>query len=282
MLGRYDIGAGLPARTYTEDSMHFSRGGLVNAPRRSFVMWFLTQYRRFGYVKQDLPYQKIADQLILRDLYEEVAQEEKIPVPDDDLAPFSIKLDNAEFDPRSRKGGQPTMSVPKPLFNDFDLDDAGIVEPGPSLIIDDAPRMSVDDALPGLALGKARPARDWGGLARSIALALLGAAVVINLWGLAALLRPDLPSPAQVFAELRALLGSPLHYNGPNDVGVFPPDRLLARQGLRGLRDRPRPGGPVRGRARGQQSGPRGIQPPRAGAPPRLPPGLVPDRPRAL
>lgn len=100
MLGRYTLGAGLPDRTYKEDFMRFFRGGQVNLPRRSHAMWFLAQYRRFGYLTQEPPYRQIADDLILTDLYREVADAEKVPVPDDDLAPFPVKLDGVEFDPK--------------------------------------------------------------------------------------------------------------------------------------------------------------------------------------
>ncbi|MFN2506851.1 MAG: hypothetical protein ABR540_22000 [Acidimicrobiales bacterium] len=37
--------------------------------------------------------------MILQDLYREVAAKEKVPIPDDDMKPFVIKLDNANFDP---------------------------------------------------------------------------------------------------------------------------------------------------------------------------------------
>ncbi len=50
LLGKYEIGAGLPAKTFAGDQMMFFRDGLVNAPRRSHVIWFLTQYQRFGLV----------------------------------------------------------------------------------------------------------------------------------------------------------------------------------------------------------------------------------------
>lgn len=101
MLGAYEIGAGLGQRTYTSDYMRFFRDGAVNAPLRSHAMWFLAQFRRFGYLKDDPPYRKIADQLVLRDLYGEVAAAEDLPVPDDDMQPFEVKLDGAEFDPRA-------------------------------------------------------------------------------------------------------------------------------------------------------------------------------------
>ena len=88
------------AKTYTDDYMTFFRGGQVNPPRRGHAIWFMTQYRRFGLLKADPPYQEIADQLFLRDMYEKVAAKEGIPVPDDDMAPFTIKLDNTTFDPK--------------------------------------------------------------------------------------------------------------------------------------------------------------------------------------
>ncbi|MGI8425351.1 MAG: CmpA/NrtA family ABC transporter substrate-binding protein [Actinomycetota bacterium] len=101
MLGKYDLGAGLGSKTYTEDYMRFFRDGKTNAPRRAHAIWFLAQYRRFGYLKQDPAYREIADRLVLSDLYQEVASAEGIAVPDDDMAPFEVKLDGVEFDPNS-------------------------------------------------------------------------------------------------------------------------------------------------------------------------------------
>lgn len=100
MLGRYDLGAGLGTKTFEADAMRFFRGGEVNLPRRSHLMWFLAQYRRFGLVADDPPYREIADRLILADLYEEVAAAESVDVPGDDMEPFAVELDGAEFDPR--------------------------------------------------------------------------------------------------------------------------------------------------------------------------------------
>ena len=99
LLGRYDIGAGIPAKTFTEDMMMYFRNGETNAPRRAHGIWFMSQYRRFGLLTQDPPYQELADSLILRDLYEEVAAKEKIAVPGDDMSPFAVKLDGVTFDP---------------------------------------------------------------------------------------------------------------------------------------------------------------------------------------
>jgi nitrate/nitrite transport system substrate-binding protein len=100
LLGNYDLGVGLPAKTYTGDQMMFFRGGKVNAPRRAHALWVFAQYQRLGLVKDAPPAQQLADQIFLRDLYEKVAADEGIDVPDDDMAPFDVALDGARFDPR--------------------------------------------------------------------------------------------------------------------------------------------------------------------------------------
>ena len=41
----------------------------------------------------------IVEALVLRELYEEVARAEGVAVPDDDMAPFTVVLDGATFDP---------------------------------------------------------------------------------------------------------------------------------------------------------------------------------------
>jgi nitrate/nitrite transport system substrate-binding protein len=100
LLGKYDLGANLGTRTFTGDQMTFYRDGLVPAPRRSYVYWWLAQYQRFGLLKEAPPYAKLADELILHDDYAAVAAAEKVPVPSDDMAPFAVKLDNVTFDPK--------------------------------------------------------------------------------------------------------------------------------------------------------------------------------------
>ncbi len=99
LSGRYRLGAGLPERTFAEDRMRFFRDGWVNAPRRAHALWFLAQYRRLGLLEEDPPYRELVDDLVLRDLYEDVAAREGIGVPDDDLSPFGTKIDGAYFDP---------------------------------------------------------------------------------------------------------------------------------------------------------------------------------------
>jgi nitrate/nitrite transport system substrate-binding protein len=100
LQGKYVIGAGLPDRSYSGDQMMFFREGLVNAPRRAHVIWFLSQYQRFGLLKETPPYTQIADELLLQDLYLSAADKAGVEVPDDDMAPFEVKLDGVTFDPR--------------------------------------------------------------------------------------------------------------------------------------------------------------------------------------
>jgi nitrate/nitrite transport system substrate-binding protein len=102
MEGRYQLGLGLQTRFYNEDRMRFFRGGQANAPRRAHALWFLAQYRRFGLLERDPPYQALVDELIAHDLYDRVANRERIDIPDDDMLGFEITLDGARFEPHPR------------------------------------------------------------------------------------------------------------------------------------------------------------------------------------
>ncbi|MEA2642762.1 MAG: nitrate/nitrite transport system substrate-binding protein, partial [Chloroflexota bacterium] len=100
LQGQYSLGCALGDTTYTDDSMIFSNGGLVNFPRKAHGIWFMAQYVRFGLLAQPPEYQAIADRLIQHDLYTEVATEMRLPIPDDDMSPFTLDLDNLTFDPK--------------------------------------------------------------------------------------------------------------------------------------------------------------------------------------
>ena len=101
LLGRYDLGGGQLPRRYENGAgrVQFHLNGEVNAPRRSHAVWFLTQYQRFGLLTQEPPYLEIADDLLLRDAYAEVAAAASVAVPADDMTPFEVQLDGATFDP---------------------------------------------------------------------------------------------------------------------------------------------------------------------------------------
>lgn len=99
MKGNYDLGCELGSKTYKDNYMVFHRGGETNFPRKSYGIWYMNQYVRFNYIKEAPDYNAIADKLILQDLYKEVATEMNIAVPEDDMQPFTIDLDQKTFDP---------------------------------------------------------------------------------------------------------------------------------------------------------------------------------------
>jgi nitrate/nitrite transport system substrate-binding protein len=100
LTGEYDLGGDLGTTSFgPEANMRFFGDGAVNLPRRAHAMWFLAQYQRFGLLTEAPPYQELVDDLILTDLYAEVAAAEGVTVPDDDMAPFEVVLDGITFDP---------------------------------------------------------------------------------------------------------------------------------------------------------------------------------------
>ncbi len=101
LLGQYDLGPGLGAKDFKGEQMQFFRNGTVNFPRRAHAIWFLAQYQRFGLLKEAPNFQKLADDMILTDLYTKVAAAEKVAIPSDDMAPFEVKLDKSLFDPKN-------------------------------------------------------------------------------------------------------------------------------------------------------------------------------------
>lgn len=113
LKGVYDLGCDYGQHTYTDDYMVFHRGGETNFPRKAYGVWYMAQYVRFNYLDKEPDYKAIADKLILQDLYKEVAEEMKVPVPDDDMRPFTVDLDNVTFDPtqpgESLKNHKPVM-----------------------------------------------------------------------------------------------------------------------------------------------------------------------------
>ena len=98
LVGTYDLGGGLGQHT-TEHPMQFHRNGEVNFPRHGHAIWFMTAYDRWGKAKLPADPMAIAKTVILQDLYKEVADEMKIAIPDDDMAPFEVKVDKMTFDP---------------------------------------------------------------------------------------------------------------------------------------------------------------------------------------
>jgi nitrate/nitrite transport system substrate-binding protein len=99
LMGDYNLGCNQGVEVYDKDYMLFYKGGTVNYPRKSYAIWAMAQFVRFGYLKEEPNYQAIADKLILQDLYEEVAKSMKIKIPTDDMKPFSLTMDKTVFNP---------------------------------------------------------------------------------------------------------------------------------------------------------------------------------------
>jgi nitrate/nitrite transport system substrate-binding protein len=99
LMGDYNLGCNQGTEVYDKDYMLFYKGGTVNYPRKSYAIWAMAQFVRFGYLKEEPNYQAIADKLILQDLYEEVAKSMKIKIPTDDMKPFSLTMDKTVFNP---------------------------------------------------------------------------------------------------------------------------------------------------------------------------------------
>jgi len=102
LKGSYDLGCDLGVQKYKDDYMLFYNNGIVNTPKKSYAMWFLAQYVRFGYLKSDPDYKGIAEKLILDDVFNEVAKEMNVPVQPD-MQSIKTTYDVA-FDPNNIAG----------------------------------------------------------------------------------------------------------------------------------------------------------------------------------
>ena len=96
MVGYYEDGLG---KTWNDpDYLKFYDDGQVNFPFYSHGAWFLTQFRRWGLLKQDIDYLEVARQVNQVPLYTEVAKSMGVPVPSS-----AVKLeklfDGVVFDP---------------------------------------------------------------------------------------------------------------------------------------------------------------------------------------
>jgi nitrate/nitrite transport system substrate-binding protein len=83
ILGRYQNGLG---KTWDDpDHMKFYNDGKVNYPYLSDGMWFLTQHKRWGLIKDHPDYLGIAKQINRIDIYKQAAAATKTPLPSSDL-----------------------------------------------------------------------------------------------------------------------------------------------------------------------------------------------------
>jgi len=96
LLGKYDYGNGGPIEEDPDYMTFFDRH--TNFPWKSHGVWWLSQFRRWGMVKEAPDYQKIVDQVHRPDIYREVAKEMGSATPTEDVKPEKL-FDDVPFDP---------------------------------------------------------------------------------------------------------------------------------------------------------------------------------------
>ena len=83
MLGRYTDGMG---KTWDDpDAMKFFNDGHVNFPYLSDGMWFLTQHKRWGLLKEHPDYLAVASKINRVDIYKDAARAAGVAVPASDM-----------------------------------------------------------------------------------------------------------------------------------------------------------------------------------------------------
>jgi nitrate/nitrite transport system substrate-binding protein len=100
ILGRYQNGLG---KTWDDPNhMKFFNDGAVNYPYLSDGMWFLTQHKRWGLIKQHPDYLSVARQINQTALYKSVASAMNISVPKSDLRTSKL-MDGVVWDGKDPK-----------------------------------------------------------------------------------------------------------------------------------------------------------------------------------
>lgn len=99
LMGSNDLGCDLGVQKYKDNCMRFYNNGIVNTPLKSYSMWFMAQYVRFGMLKAEPNYAAVADKIILDDVFAEVAKEMSVPIQPD-MKAFKTNYDIV-FDPNN-------------------------------------------------------------------------------------------------------------------------------------------------------------------------------------
>src|SRR6266568_6861082 len=98
--GKYDNGIG---KAWNDPNyMKFFNEGTVNFPYLSDGMWFLTQHRRWGLLKEDPDYLAVARQVNQIELYQQAAALAKTPVPKEVLRSAKL-IDGVVWDGKDPK-----------------------------------------------------------------------------------------------------------------------------------------------------------------------------------
>jgi nitrate/nitrite transport system substrate-binding protein len=108
MLGRYDNGIG---RVWDDkDHMKFFNDGYVNFPFLSDGMWFMTQHRRWGLLKEDPDYLAVAKKVNRLDVYRDAAAMAKAGMPKEVMRTSKL-IDGVVWDGKDPKRYASTFKV---------------------------------------------------------------------------------------------------------------------------------------------------------------------------
>ncbi len=104
ILGRYQNGlSGSLAKTWDDPNhMKFFNDGAVNFPYLSDGMWFLTQHKRWGLLKEHPDYLAVAKQINKIDIYKQAASAAKVSVPKDSMRSAKL-IDGTVWDGKDPK-----------------------------------------------------------------------------------------------------------------------------------------------------------------------------------
>ncbi len=100
MLGQYDNGIG--KKWQDKNYMKFYGDGLVNFPYLSDGMWFLTQHKRWGLLKEHPDYLAVAKKVNQIKLYKEAASAAKVALPKSDMRSAKL-IDGVVWDGKNPK-----------------------------------------------------------------------------------------------------------------------------------------------------------------------------------
>ncbi len=100
MLGRYSNGLG---KSWDDKNcMHFFSDGAANFPYLSDGMWFLTQHRRWGLLKEDPAYLDVAKKVNRIDIFKQAATAAGVALPKSDMRTSKF-IDGAVWDGKDPK-----------------------------------------------------------------------------------------------------------------------------------------------------------------------------------
>jgi nitrate/nitrite transport system substrate-binding protein len=100
LAGKYENGLG--KKWDDPNYMKFYNDGLVNFPYLSDGMWFMTQHRRWGLLKDDPDYLAVAKQINQIELYRQAASQVKVPLPKEPLRTSKL-MDGVVWDGKNPK-----------------------------------------------------------------------------------------------------------------------------------------------------------------------------------